>query len=182
MYFPFEINEQLANAMKAVAKAKAEINIFMKSEEARDIKRVDPHSINELDEILCSVVCQIANLYGCVIADDVLRYSNDCGVDANKDSASSPTFDTGKEPIYLSDYSRNEINKLRGWSVETSQVCDKTYLYSIKAYICDVISGLVERIDTPSKEDSELYKCALCVLCDYKRLIDELSKVQDYNV
>lgn len=145
MYFPLEINEQLANAMRAAAKAKAEINIFMESEKARDVKRVDLHFVNELDEILCNVVCQIANLSGCVIAAEVIKDCNDCAEDANKTSASTPTLDTEK---------------------------------STKAYICDVISGLVERINTLSKEDVEFYKRAICVLCDYKRLVDELSKVK----
>lgn len=86
---------------------------------------------------------------------------------------------TGKEPIYLSDYSRNEINSLRGESVEMDHAYyNRTYLYGTKAYICDVMSGLLELIDTPSDEDRELYQRTLSVLCDYRRLIDELSKVE----
>lgn len=177
MHFQLEINEHLANAMRAAAKAKAEINIFMKSEEARDIQRIDLHSINELDETLCSIVCQIANISGWVIADDVVKDCNDWDANAYKDSVSTSTIDTDKEPVYLSDYSRNEINSLRGDCRDVNHTHDRAYLYSTKASICDVMSELVERIDTPSKEDSELYKRALCVLCDYRRLVDELSKV-----
>lgn len=85
--------------------------------------------------------------------------------------------ETGKGPIYLSDYSRNEIESLRGGGVHTNHVYDRGYLYSTKAYICDVMSGLLELIDTPSEEDRKLYHRTLSVLCDYRRLIDELSKV-----
>lgn len=87
--------------------------------------------------------------------------------------------ETSKEPIYLSDYIRSEINSLRGGGgVETGHVYNRTYLYSTKAYICDVMSGLLELIDTPSDEDRELYKRTLLVLCDYRRLVDELSKIE----
>lgn len=84
---------------------------------------------------------------------------------------------TGKEPIYLSDYSRNEINSLRGGGVETGHVYNRGYLNSTKAYICDAIAGIVERMDTPSDEDRDIYKRVLGALCDYRLLIDELSKV-----
>jgi hypothetical protein len=68
MYFPLEINEQLANAMRATAEAKAEIGVFMKSEEKNSTKRVSMESINELDEILCDVVCRIASLTSSVMS------------------------------------------------------------------------------------------------------------------
>lgn len=76
MYFSLEINEQLASAMRAAAEAKAEIGVFKKQEETKSEKRVSMESINELDEILCDVVCRIASLFGCVMADDAVRESN----------------------------------------------------------------------------------------------------------
>ena len=68
MYFILTVNEQLANAMRATAEAKAEIGIFKKQEEASDVKRVDILSIVELDDILCDVVCRIAGLSSSVIS------------------------------------------------------------------------------------------------------------------
>lgn len=68
MYFTLEINEQLASAMRAAAEAKTEIGIFMKSEEASSVKHVDLRSVNELDEILCDVVCRIAGLTSSVMS------------------------------------------------------------------------------------------------------------------
>ena len=68
MYFPLEINEQLASAMRAAAEAKTEIGVFMKSEEKNSTKRVSIESINELDEILCDVVCRIASLTSSVMS------------------------------------------------------------------------------------------------------------------
>ena len=76
MYFTLEVNEQLASAMRAAAETKAEIGVFMKSEETNSAKRVDMRSVNELDEILCDVICRIANLSGCVMPDDVVSESN----------------------------------------------------------------------------------------------------------
>ena len=69
MYSKLEINEQLENAMIAVAKAKVEIGIFKIQKEKNSIKRVDMNSIDELDEILCDVVCRIANLTSSVMSD-----------------------------------------------------------------------------------------------------------------
>ncbi len=68
MYFPLEINEQLANAMRAVAEAKAEIGIFKKQEETRSEKRVCLESVEELGDILCDVICRIASLTSSVIS------------------------------------------------------------------------------------------------------------------
>lgn len=76
MYFPLEINEQLANAMRAAAEAKAEIGIFKKQEETYGEKRVDSKSVEELDEILCDVINRIASLSGCVMADSVVCESD----------------------------------------------------------------------------------------------------------
>jgi len=55
MYFPLEINEQLANAMRAAAEAKAEIGIFKKQEETRSEKRVCLEPVEELGDILCAL-------------------------------------------------------------------------------------------------------------------------------
>lgn len=68
MYFPLEINEQLANAMRAAAETKAEIGIFKAREEKNNIIRADIASIDELDEILCDVICRIAGLTSSVIS------------------------------------------------------------------------------------------------------------------
>lgn len=40
MYFTLEINEQLASAMRAAAETKAEIGVFMKSEEKNRVSNV----------------------------------------------------------------------------------------------------------------------------------------------
>lgn len=76
MYFPLEINEQLANALRAAAEAKAEIGIFKKQEEAENIKRADMKSIDKLDEILCDVVFRIADLSSSVISACVVDESD----------------------------------------------------------------------------------------------------------
>lgn len=76
MYFPLEINEQLAIAMRAAAEAKAEIGIFKKLEEKNNLKRADMDSIDELDEILCDVVCRIAGLCSSVISACAINESN----------------------------------------------------------------------------------------------------------
>lgn len=76
MYFPLEINEQLANAMRAAAEAKAEIGIFKKQEEKNNITRADMASIDELDEILCDVVCRIAGLTSSVMSACAIDESN----------------------------------------------------------------------------------------------------------
>lgn len=76
MYFTLTVNEQLANAMRATAEAKAEIGIFKKQEEANNIKRADIRSIDELDEILCDVVCRIAGLSSSVISACVVDESD----------------------------------------------------------------------------------------------------------
>ena len=68
MYFPLEIIEQLANAMRAAAETKAEIGIFKKQEETKSEERVSMEAINELDEILCNVICRIADLSSSVIS------------------------------------------------------------------------------------------------------------------
>jgi len=68
MYFSLEINEQLANAMRAAAEAKAEIGIFKKQEETRSEKRVCLESVEELGDILCDVMCRIASLTSSVIS------------------------------------------------------------------------------------------------------------------
>lgn len=76
MYFTLEINEQLANAMRAAAEVKAEIGIFKKQEEAENIRRADIRSIDELDEILCDVVCRIAGLSSSIISACVVDESD----------------------------------------------------------------------------------------------------------
>lgn len=68
MYFSLEINEQLASAMRAAAEAKTEIGVFKKQEEVRSEKRINMESINELDEILCDVICRIASLTSSIIS------------------------------------------------------------------------------------------------------------------
>ncbi len=68
MYFPLEINEQLANAMRATAEAKAEIGIFKKQEETRSEERISMEPLNELDEIPCDIMCRIASLTSSVIS------------------------------------------------------------------------------------------------------------------
>lgn len=75
MYFPLEINEHLANAMKAVVTAKTEIGIFGKKEKMIKEKRVSLELVNELDEILCDAITRIASISGCVMADDVVTES-----------------------------------------------------------------------------------------------------------
>lgn len=80
--------------------------------------------------------------------------------------------------VFLSDYVRNEISNLRGRGEDTNGVRDVVYLYSTKALICDVMSGLLELTDTLSDEDSSLYRRVLMILCDYRRLVDELSKTE----
>ncbi len=64
------------SAIRAAAEAKTEIGVFKKPEETKSEKRVSMESINELDEILCDVVCRIASLFGCVMADDAVKESN----------------------------------------------------------------------------------------------------------
>ena len=68
MYFPLEINEQLANAMRATAEAKAEIGIFKKQEETRSEERISMEPLNELDEIPCDIMFRIASLTSSVIS------------------------------------------------------------------------------------------------------------------
>lgn len=98
----------------------------------------------------------------------------------NSSHVSTSAHDTGNvnEPFFLSDYSRNEINSLRGDRGDANHTHDRGYLYSTKAHICDAMSGLLELTDTRSDEDRELYQRVLLVLCDYRRLVDELSKVE----
>ena len=76
MYFTLEIDEQLANAMRAAAEAKAEIGVFKKQEEMRSEKRISMESINELDEILCDVICRIASLTSRIISACAIDESN----------------------------------------------------------------------------------------------------------
>lgn len=71
MYFTLEINEQLANAMRAVAEAKAEIGIFQKSEAGS----IYAPSLDELNEVLSDAINRIANISGCVIAAIVIDES-----------------------------------------------------------------------------------------------------------
>ena len=76
MYFSLEINEQLANAMRAAAEAKAEIGIFKKQEEARNEKRVCLESVEELGDILCDVMCRIASLTSSIISACTINECN----------------------------------------------------------------------------------------------------------
>lgn len=76
MYFALEINEQLANAMRAVAEAKAEIGMFLKAEEAKVVKSVSIKEITEVDDTLRNAIINIAMLSGCVIAGNVMDESN----------------------------------------------------------------------------------------------------------
>lgn len=75
MYFPLEINEQLANAMRAAAELKVTISSFSYKEKNIVPLRVDISRVEELDEILCNVINRIAEITGDVLADDALAES-----------------------------------------------------------------------------------------------------------
>lgn len=76
MYFPLEVNEQLATAMRAAAELKSIISFFSRTEEKISPKRIDMLLVTGLEETMCDVINRIAELAGCVLACDVVDESN----------------------------------------------------------------------------------------------------------
>lgn len=68
MYYPLELNEQLAIAIRAAAESKSALTVFAKKEESQIPERVSMDRMEELDEILCDVINRIAHLISEVIA------------------------------------------------------------------------------------------------------------------
>lgn len=76
MYFPLEVNEQLATAMRAAAELKSIMSFFSRTEEKLSPKRIDMRLVTDLDEKICDVINCIAELAGSVLASNVVDESN----------------------------------------------------------------------------------------------------------
>lgn len=72
MYFTLEINENLTNAMRALAEAKRELLIFQNKEESREAKRMETDDIDDIDGLLCDAMLKVGQVAGFVIANDAL--------------------------------------------------------------------------------------------------------------
>lgn len=77
MYFPLDVNEQLANAMRAAAELRAEIGKVINEEESRSKARLILKDLYDTNDIIGDVVTRIGNFMGMLLADEVFVRSND---------------------------------------------------------------------------------------------------------
>lgn len=76
MYFTLEVNETLANAMRAAAELRAEIGKVIKEEEAPKTKRLVVEDLIEVHDDIGSIISRIGGFAGSLLADKVFDESN----------------------------------------------------------------------------------------------------------
>lgn len=76
MYFQLEVNETLANAMRAAAEVKAEIGKVIKEEELRSENVLSLKDLYYTSDTIGDVISQIGDFMGMLLADKAFDKAN----------------------------------------------------------------------------------------------------------
>lgn len=84
MYFTLEINEQLANALRAAAELKAEIAKVIKEEQSTSLNRLVLTDIIDIDDKIGDIMSRIGEFMGMLLVDKAFDEVNKISDNNNK--------------------------------------------------------------------------------------------------